>query len=152
MLFLSADDRRLLEKLKADGILIPVPKVPHELILLTCGDGDQEIVFFFHEYPHLLMGKTRHHTHTQNGAYLQSPKWAKEEIMGSALMKHINQVSVCGHAPCGKADQLHLTVKQQLEEQQRLVADLRRQMPEVEILSHFHVNWGGQVELLELRD
>ncbi len=153
MSLLDATSRAFLEKSRDQGMLVLVEKIPHEAIGLFCGDGDQEIPYLCANYPFTLCGKRRHHLHCQNGAYLgkSGKAWALEQITASVQLKKISTIVICGHAPCGMAHHLGLSVEQQFAEQQRFIAELKNKDSSLTVLSHFHVNWGGKVELFELR-
>jgi len=161
MLELSQKNLEMIDSLVSFGVFDDIDGYRIDrrngVILVCCADGDQFHDLYQHECRFQLSQRhdPRVHPLSHNGGPLAYDKDTpinrfsdsyKEylfEIGDSVDMKDMPTIVVEGHGPCGAARRHNISLIRQLEIQMRVKATIRQMYPQVDVASHFHVDYKG---------
>jgi hypothetical protein len=157
---LSAEDRALIEELRAFGVFQDIDE--HRLdqsngvMLITCSDGDRFPDIFQHQARMQADCRPdpRIHVFAWHGGVLAcapvSPINARkdahrvflDQITVARSMKQIDVIPIYAHAPCGAAALNHVGLEQVLTLQFEAKNQIKKENPGIVVFPFFHVDYG----------
>lgn len=159
---LSFRDLRMITALRNGGVLRNTrPSIDEELngaITVICGDADRVLELLSHHTDHCQRYRKEKRVHLlslNGGALLLAPhspfvrsygdRVLKEHIEGAMNLKHIHDVSLYNHVPCGMAYGHGLDVFDVLDMQFAAEFALRKKLSDVQTTCYIHVDYGNGI-------